>query len=816
MNARKGFPIAGWIAAAACAAVMIWIGGESDGISDAYKFTGLKTDYYSRLVSGFTHGHLYLNVAADPRLSGSDEEMLGRPLALQDASFFHGHFYLYYGVVPAVVLLLPYHLLTGQDLGINTACIIFWLSGFLVSICWLRNWWNDCISRGSSVLAVLAVAVLAFFPATAFLVRRAMFYELPLVAGYACISIFFAALYECLQGRRHFVALSISSAALGLAVGCHPNHIFLLPILLWVALSGARRDRPARNCWRDAAAALFPATLIGVGLASYNYSRFGSVFEFGFRFGQNGFFAANASIFVPRYFWANFKWYFLTPPTLTPYFPFVYPGNNTFAPPGYVWIEAMHGAIATTLFAFWVLLGLATSLRSFRARTLNSPMSAILVWSALAGILFVCCLQIRANRYMADFETPLAWLLASSACVVWEGLSGVVSRTWKMGLLILTLAGVLLNGLAAIQQFDLFRNTRPLAFSGISLASNVPYSWIYDGGIGSPGPVSMMVHFKVQGDLAIEPLVTTGTPGYSDSVNIAQYPNQTVQFRFDHRGYGGPMSAYIPIDFTRAHHIEISMGSLYPPNEDAYFGGFSAGTARLLKSLAYVRLDGKVVMCTTASFYESPPWSRQIGSNKVSITEFKRAFSGEIEDTGAISTECFLDELGADARAGILSFKVHFPERPPLSGLPLLGCGVQGDGNLVFAKSEGGSSYRIEMDDWGYGALAGKPFSATGGEHKLQIVLGPLVVRSRRPAEHEGIGNISPIADRIVVRLDGEILGDFKVDHHLKQIGKLTIGANPQGFSTAIPKFDGAFEAFPLSDAEVQDLLAEALHESTP
>jgi hypothetical protein len=70
--------------------------------------------------------------------------------------------------------------------------------------------------------------------------------------------------------------------------------------------------------------------------------------------------------------------------------------------------------------------------------------------------------------------------------------------------------------------------------------------------------------------------------------------------------------------------------------------------------------------------------------------------------------------------------------------------------------------------------------------------------------------DLSVFRDRVVVSIDGEVLGNFNLKHHLNQFSMLTPGANPQGFSTAEPLFGGSFEPFPMTDAEVQDLLSRA------
>jgi hypothetical protein len=811
-TSQRRIPTAAWILAAACIAITVWIGAESDDAAHAFSFKGQKGDYYSLLVAGFTQGHLYMNADADPRLESTDPEVLYHTPTLLDAAYHKRHFYLYYGVVPAVLLLLPYHLLTGQDLGINVACLVFWLLGFGAALAWLRNLWRDHGQPLGAWTASAAVLILAFFPATTFLVRRSMFYELPLAAGFAFISIFFASLYEVIQGRQTIANLRKASTCLGLAVGCHPNHIFLLPLLAWVAIREAPSGSDGRrHLVKRLAAAALPVAAVGACLAWYNYARFGSIFEFGFKFGQNGFFAARESLYAPRFFWANLKWYFLTPPSITPYFPFVFPGNNTFRPEGYIGAEAMHGQLPATLMSVWILAGVLASKRLHEAPAELRRFSLVLGCASVFSLIFICLLQIRANRYMPDFETPLAWLMAGWGIWAWSHVRPGLSATlWKTVFVGLAFIGSLYYILAAVQQFDLFRNTRPATQAALERTLNIPSSWLYGLGSPQPGLLTMKVRFEPHKDTVYEALVTTGTPGYSDSVNVSEFPDRRVQFSFNHKGYGGPASGLVPIDLGKEHTIEVSMGSFYPPSGDSYFAHEPAHVAELLRRLAYLRIDGIVVMSTSAAFYEAPPWSTEVGGNHVTLTEFNPTFSGIVSDLHSVPLANFLDILERTSAWGILRYKVQFPARVPLSGLPLLGIGPPRDGNLLFAKTVGDSQYEIAVDDWGYGTLDGLSFKATPGEHDLQIILGPVLARTHLPETLSG-DDLSALRDRLVVSIDGKMLGDFNLRHHLNQFSMLTPGANPQGFSTAESVFGGPFEPFPMTDAEVQDLLGRAV-----
>ena len=184
---------------------IIWLASASDRLSDGFSFKGKKggVEYYNLLVHGFLAGHTYMDVEVNPALLSSDPEVRAKAPTLLDANFYKGHFYLYYGVTPAVLLFLPYSALTGQDLSSNVATAFFVVIGFLLSIRVLyeikqqRNW------NWSAIYTALALPVLAFAPATLFLVRRSMFYEVPLACGYACLMGLVLSLVYALSRKSH-------------------------------------------------------------------------------------------------------------------------------------------------------------------------------------------------------------------------------------------------------------------------------------------------------------------------------------------------------------------------------------------------------------------------------------------------------------------------------------------------------------------------------------------------------------------------------------------------------------------------------------
>ena len=115
-------------------AIMTWLAAGSDDWRHAFVFTGQKSDYYNLLVDGFLDGHLYMKAKVDPNWLSPDPEVHRHAAYLLDASLYQGRYYLYFGVVPAVLLFLPYSAITGHDLPENAAILLMIAVGFLLYV----------------------------------------------------------------------------------------------------------------------------------------------------------------------------------------------------------------------------------------------------------------------------------------------------------------------------------------------------------------------------------------------------------------------------------------------------------------------------------------------------------------------------------------------------------------------------------------------------------------------------------------------------------------------------------------------------------
>ncbi|MGH7940284.1 MAG: hypothetical protein ACREFR_04360 [Limisphaerales bacterium] len=268
-------------------------------------------EYYNLLVQGFSEGHLYLKRDAPAALAHLANPY--DPIAnawyvpdIGDISYYKGRLYLYFGVTPALMLFWPYHALTGDYLSEASAVAILFAIGFAAFLGLARAICRRYFSESRVWILTGGVVVLGLITGLTF---SGDFYDVAIIGGFTFAMLALFAIWGALHSepKRGAVLLSLASLAYGLAVASRPSLLFggiilSIPVVqIWRESAGRGSRWPTLI---SLAAALVPITLIGLGLMLYNDLRFGSPFEFGWRYQLNGVFdQKTAHQFSLRYFW---------------------------------------------------------------------------------------------------------------------------------------------------------------------------------------------------------------------------------------------------------------------------------------------------------------------------------------------------------------------------------------------------------------------------------------------------------------------------------------------------------------------------------
>ena len=215
-----------------------------------------------------------------------------------DHVFFNGRFYSYFGIVPVIVLYLPYNIIRGTHITPAAATFIF----AAIAAMGIYMLWKEFVRkylRDIPYPIYLAGLLVALFGSNIItLVARPLKYEVAIAAGlaFSAWGLYFISLAvrEDSYDKIKTKFLIFGGASMAMAVGSRPTMLFHSVIVLVLLIPTIRSSLPVKRMYSDAptrkilvkniVALASPYMVIGGLLAWYNFARFGSITEFGATF----------------------------------------------------------------------------------------------------------------------------------------------------------------------------------------------------------------------------------------------------------------------------------------------------------------------------------------------------------------------------------------------------------------------------------------------------------------------------------------------------------------------------------------------------
>jgi hypothetical protein len=423
------------------AAFYLWTAGTSTPFS----FDKGGIDRYNTLASAFLHLRLWVAEAPagllrlaepyNPRQNAPFVDTGGFDAAnFHDDVLYGGHLFFLWGPAPALVLLVPLHLL-GLEPSASVTVAFFAVVGLGFALGTLRVLLRQ-VGDTPLWICVLAGSALALCSTMPFLLRTPSVTEDTLAGGFCftMAGVWLAASAVADRGAS-LRRLALMSLCFGLAAGSRPPLAVAAVVLVPVWLS-LRSTRPRRGL---TAALAVPVGLCVVLLLAYNQARFGAPLDFGAHRQLAGFNALHAHLgslaAVPPSAW----FYLLYPPRPTALFPFIvlgppplsYPG---ILPPGYS-PELTGGLLPMTP----IVVFLPALLWIWRRRpTWLGPLASLSTVSAGAGVAVLVLMSYEQNFGPTErYEVEFSALLLLGALAAWLALSagtrGNVRRLVRLG-----------------------------------------------------------------------------------------------------------------------------------------------------------------------------------------------------------------------------------------------------------------------------------------------------------------------------------------------------------------------------------------------
>ena len=745
------------------------------------------SSYYNLLTRGFLKGHLSLDLPADPFLATlrnpSDPIERGNH-GLHDASYYQGKYYIYFGVTPVLLLFLPFRLLTGAFIDDGLAVPLFACGGLAMAFLLLRAVRARYFRATSSLAFAGCVLALGLANLVPMLLRRTSVWEVPISCGYFCAMTALYALFKAWHSPHRPAWLALASGAMGCAVGSRPTYLLGCSVLLLALVSMVREERQAARPRRLQLflAACLPIAGVGVGLALYNYLRFGSPLDFGFRHLMNAEQVATERLFSWRFLWYNLRVYALAPAGWSPYFPYVALARLPLAPPGYLAVEDPYGILPNIPF---VLLAFGIALRTPVERgRLGIFCAAVLAVAAGTGLM-TASFGGAINRYMVDFLPAFIVL----ACI---GLLAVAAQPWFRGW-VGALAGAAIGGLlaysalfnvlASVRHNELFRAEYPALYQRVAHEGNKP-SALVDRWLGTAyGPVELKVVFPRDKIGALEPLLVTGRDFLADYLFVHYVSADSVQFGLEHTSRGTLLGPPMKIEPGAVQTLRIDLGSLYPPAGHPYFDAMSPAEALLRQETLRVTCNGEVALERRTPFYDASSRQPSIGSS-AGRPGFIRPFSGKIVSLRRLPQAALAAPL--EMLSGPLRLELILPPFQGSRTEPLLSMGEPGRGDLIYVRYESAKRISLGYDHWGLGGPVSAPIDVDYlATQVIEIDCGALhpeaVVVGRKPAAERPLS----------IRLNGRTVFDLEAPFYPYQPYTAIVGINEIGASTALQLFSG-------------------------
>jgi hypothetical protein len=749
-------------------------------------------DYYNLLVAGFRKGSLALDIDVPARLKEAKDPIEivkeSPELAPHDVSYFKGHYYTYYGVVPAVVLFWPFRALSGHELPLVLGSLAFAIGAFMMmAFLWVKIV-SEHFPKAGWATRIAGVAALCLAGGQLVLARRVSIWEPSIEAGNFFVVAMLVSAYMALRSSKPWGWLAVSGLALGLAAGSRPTLVVagfgLIPLVAAIGwMTGADPlASPGRRLGKAFLAAGIPLAAIGTGLLAYNWARFGNPLELGLNYQFSTWNEVKKAHFRTAFIPFNAFLYFLAPPQWGRYFPFVHPIDYPRLPSGYYGYEYVYGTLLICPVLWW-----GGCLMPFvrRADPILRFFICIVLTVAVATTFVLLCFDTAAARYETDF-VPWWVMLALLGWALLEDRVKSRNRATAAGLLgtlfVATAAfSCVLAFCCSAELHEILQTSNPGAYRDLSRVFNSPTAaWERLTGYRG-GAVEMNLTFARRPIESVEPLVVTGVEYQRDYVYLCYQRDDVVRFCYVHPGEPVASSADVSVQPGRAYPLRVECGSLYPPDGHPAYEGWQPEEIASLKHWVRIDFNGKTVLLDSRGANEASPGTVQIGVD-TGIGYCGRRFAGTISDIRRVG---WTRPVGDLTPSGDFNFVMALPRKPTRLNSPLVTAGWPGSADILGLNVNESGQHRFFYERWGAGMWPSRLLDPpTNRVVSMRVRLGSSLQLDKRSP-------LGMLARSVVIWEDGTPVWWRHTTLPLSAKPPLYLFSNGIGSSTLEPVFQG-------------------------
>lgn len=256
-------------------------------------WNGEKDDFknqYEEMAEALFNGHLYIDHEVDPALLNMENPYdydARRELGVSfewDHALYNGHYYMYFGVVPVILLFLPFRILTGISLPTLYATQLF-AALFICGIFAIFYRLNRKFFPKMTFILYLILSVSFTVMSIWYCIAAPILYCTAIISA-LCMEVwslyFFVHAVWFEDDEKKSIIFAFLGSLLGaLAFGCRPPAALANLLVLPMLIEYLRNKKFSLRLLLQLILAAMPYIVIGGAIMYYNYLRFDSPFEFG-------------------------------------------------------------------------------------------------------------------------------------------------------------------------------------------------------------------------------------------------------------------------------------------------------------------------------------------------------------------------------------------------------------------------------------------------------------------------------------------------------------------------------------------------------
>lgn len=344
---------------------------------------------------------------------------------LMDYAYYDGAYYVYFGIVPELLLYLPFYLFTGNHLMNWQVIYLFYMLFAIGAFCLVRELAYKFHQSASFFHTLVISFVICLFPNYVYILCRPDIYHIPIMSGTAFLTCAMALfLYGARQerkGRRNIIWV-LASLCGALVAGCRPQFLLYECLFIVLLLIGEKRSEDKERLFgtvirkKDLPSIVIPYLLIGAIVFWYNYARFGSGFDFGATYSLTTNDMNHRGMSLVRIVQGLFG-FLLQPVNIQARFPFIIKSEVHYGFMGKDLSEFSFGGMISSAMFLWPLFLLSHFFKEERKKK-NQKIEWF--WVCLfAASLVIAAFDANSAGILQRYFADAVWGLCILGCLLW-------------------------------------------------------------------------------------------------------------------------------------------------------------------------------------------------------------------------------------------------------------------------------------------------------------------------------------------------------------------------------------------------------------